>query len=68
MNEKKQKGYKSIRKPQVKKKMCFNCTGKELKPIKKETKDIDMMMYSTTRKLEVYHVEISELSGKFKIN
>ena len=27
-----------------------------------------MMMSSTTRKLEIYDVEISELSEKFKIN
>ena len=40
----------------------------KLKPIKKETKNIDMMMSSTTRKLGIYHVEISELSEKFKIN
>ena len=39
-----------------------------LKPIRKETKSIDMMMSSTTRKLEIYDVEISELSEKFKIN
>ena len=39
-----------------------------LKPIRKETKSIDMMMPSTTRKLEIYDVEISELSEKFKIN
>ena len=31
------------------------------KPIKKETKNIDMMKSSTTRKLDVYDVEISEL-------
>ena len=40
----------------------------KLKPIKKETKNIDMMMSSTTRKLQIYDVEISELSKKFIIN
>ena len=40
----------------------------KLKSIKKETKNIDMMMPSTTRELEIYDVEISELSEKFKIN
>ena len=40
----------------------------KVKPVKKETKNIDMMMSSTTRKLEIYVVEISELSEKFKIN
>ena len=40
----------------------------KLKPIKKETKNMDMVMSSTTRKLEIRHVEISELSEKFKIN
>ena len=40
----------------------------KLKPIKKETKNIDMMMSSTTRKLEILDVEISELSEKFKID
>ena len=40
----------------------------KLKPIKKETESIDMVMSSTTRKLEICHVEISELSEKFKIN
>ena len=34
----------------------------KLKPIKKETKNIDMMMSSTTSKLKIYDVEISELS------
>ena len=32
-----------------------------LKPIKKETRNIDMMMCSTTKKLEIYDVEILEL-------
>ena len=40
----------------------------KLKPIKKETKDIDMMMPSTTKKLEIYEVEKSELSEKFKVS
>ena len=40
----------------------------KLKPIKKETKGIAMSMSSTTRKLEIYDVEISELPEKFKIN
>ena len=40
----------------------------KLKPIKKETKNINMMRSSTTRKLEIYHVEVSEFSEKFKIN
>ena len=40
----------------------------KLKSIKKETKNMDMVMSSTTRKLEIRHVEISELSEKFKIN
>ena len=39
-----------------------------LKPIRNETKSIDMMMSSTTRKLEIYDVEISGPSEKFKIN
>ena len=39
----------------------------KLKPTKKETKNIDMMMTSTTWKLEIYDAEISELSEKFKI-
>ena len=38
------------------------------KPIKKETKNIDIMIFSATRKLEIYDVEILELSEKFKIN
>ena len=33
----------------------------KLKPIKKETRNIDMMMCSTTKKLEIYDVEILEL-------
>ena len=33
----------------------------KLKPIKKETRNIDMMMCSTTKKLEIYYVEILEL-------
>ena len=33
----------------------------KLKPIKKETRNIDMMMCSTTKKLEIYEVEILEL-------
>ena len=40
----------------------------KLKPIKKETKDIDMMMPSTTKKLEIYEVEKSELSEKLKVS
>ena len=40
----------------------------KLKPIKKETRNIDMMMCSTTKKLEIYDVEILELWQKFKIN
>ena len=40
----------------------------KLQPIKKEIKNIDMRMSSTTRKLEINDVEISELSEKFKIN
>ena len=40
----------------------------KLKPIKKETKNIDKTIPSTTTKLEIYDVEISELSEKFKIN
>ena len=40
----------------------------KLKPIKKEAKNMDMMMSWTTRKLEIYDMEISELSEKFKIN
>ena len=33
----------------------------KLKPIKKETRNIDMMMCSTNKKLEIYDVEILEL-------
>ena len=33
----------------------------KLKPIKKETRNIDMMMCSTTKKLDIYDVEILEL-------
>ena len=33
----------------------------KLKPIKKETRNMDMMMCSTTKKLEIYDVEILEL-------
>ena len=33
----------------------------KLKPIKKETRNIDMMMSSTTKQLEIYDVEILEL-------
>ena len=33
----------------------------KLKPINKETRNIDMMMCSTTKKLEIYDVEILEL-------
>ena len=40
----------------------------KLKTIKKETKNIDMIMSSTTSKLEIYDVEISELLEKIKIN
>ena len=40
----------------------------KLKPIKKETKDIDVMMPSTTKKLEIYEVEKSELSEKLKVS
>ena len=40
----------------------------KLKPIKKETKNIDKMMSSTIRKLEIFDVKMSELSEKFKID
>ena len=33
----------------------------KLKPIKKETRNIDMMMSSKTKQLEIYDVEILEL-------
>ena len=36
--------------------------------IPKETKSTDMMMTWATRKLEVYGLEISDLSGKFTLN
>ena len=40
----------------------------KMKLIQKETKIIDMTMTSTRRKLEVYDLEISDLSGKFTLN
>ena len=40
----------------------------KVKPIQKETQNIDMMMISSTRKVEVYDLEISDLSGKFTLN
>ena len=36
----------------------------KLKAIQKETKNIDIMMSSTTKKLELYDVEILEFSKK----
>lgn len=39
-----------------------------MKLIQKETKIFDMMMTSTMRKLEVYDLEILDLSGKFTLN
>ena len=39
-----------------------------MKLIQKETRNIDMTMNSTTRKLEVYNLEILNLSGKFPLN
>ena len=36
--------------------------------IQKEVKDIDKMMTSATRKLKVYDLEISNLSGKLTLN
>ena len=40
----------------------------KLKLVKKETQNVEMMVSSRTRKLEIYDVEISELSEKLKIN
>ena len=40
----------------------------QIKTYEERNKKIDMMMSSTTRKLEIYHVEKTELSEKFKIN
>lgn len=40
----------------------------KMKLIQKETKIFDMMMTSTMRKLEVYDLEILDLSGKFTLN
>ena len=50
--------------------LCINHIVRltQIKPIKKETKNIDVMMFSTTRKLEIYDVDLSELSEKFKID
>ena len=38
-----------------------------LQPVRKETKRIEMMMHSTTRKIDVYEVEIKDVTGSFKI-
>ena len=37
-----------------------------LRPIRKETKRIEMMMHSTTRKIDVIEIEINDVSGDFK--
>ena len=39
-----------------------------MKPVQKKIKNIDMMMTSATRELDVYDFEISDLSGKFTLN
>ena len=39
-----------------------------MKPVQKKIKNIDMMMTSATRELDVYDFGISDLSGKFTLN
>ena len=37
-----------------------------LRPIRRETKGIEMMMHSTTRKIDVFEIEINDVSGDFQ--
>ena len=37
-----------------------------LRPIRKETKRIEMMMHSTTQKIDVFEIEINDVSGDFQ--
>ncbi len=43
-----------------------NLLGK--KPTTREYRQIDMMMTTTTKKIEVYHVKVMNLKGDFKLN
>ena len=38
-----------------------------LRPIRKETKHIEMMMHSTTRKIDVFGIKINDVSGNFQL-
>ena len=37
-----------------------------LRPIRRETKLIEMMMHSTTRNIDVFEIEINDVSGDFQ--
>ena len=37
-----------------------------MQPVRKETKQIEMMMHSKTRKIDVFEVEIKDVSGTFQ--
>ena len=37
-----------------------------LRPIRRETKGIEMMMHSTIRKIDVFEIEINDVSGDFQ--
>ena len=36
-----------------------------LRPIRRETKPIEMMMHSTTRKIDMFEIEINDVSENF---
>ena len=38
----------------------------DLRPIRREKKRIEMMMHSTTRKIDVFEIEIHDVSGNFQ--
>ena len=38
------------------------------KPIRKETKGIETLMYSAVKKSEIYHFEIGDINQEFKID
>jgi hypothetical protein len=44
----------------------LNTIGK--KPVRQEFKSIEMMFQTTTRKIDVYEVEIADVEGKFKMS